>query len=117
MSKIAFTIRVYSFYLFLMGIGMMFIPNLLLGIFGFVATTEIWIRMLGVFTFATGIYYFQSSGSEQLAFFKSTIIGRIFFFVMTIIFVFAFKQNPMLAAIGSVDLFGALWTYSAQKQR
>jgi hypothetical protein len=48
MSKIAFTIRVYSFYLFLMGLGMMLIPNLLLSLFGFAETTEIWIRMLGL---------------------------------------------------------------------
>jgi hypothetical protein len=116
MSKIAFTILIYSFYLFLMGLGMMLIPNLLLSLFGFAETTEIWIRMLGLFTFTTGIYYFQSAKNEQLAFFKSTIVGRIFFFLMTVVFVFAFKQNPMLAAIGSVDLMGALWTYSASKK-
>jgi hypothetical protein len=116
MSKIAFTIRIYSFYLFLMGVGMILMPNTLLSLFGFAETTEIWIRMLGLFTFTTGIYYFQSSANEQLAFFKSTIIGRIFFFVMTIVFVFAFKQNPMLAAIGSVDLIGALWTLSVSKK-
>jgi hypothetical protein len=116
MSKIAFTIRIYSFYLFLMGLGMMFMPNTILPLFGFAETTEIWIRMLGLFTFTTGIYYFQSSGNEQVAFFKSTIIGRIFFFIMTVVFVFVFKQNPMLAAIGSVDLMGALWTLSASKK-
>jgi hypothetical protein len=99
-----------------MGVGMILMPNTLLSLFGFAETTEIWIRMLGLFTFTTGIYYFQSSANEQLAFFKSTIIGRIFFFVMTIVFVFAFKQNPMLAAIGSVDLIGALWTLSVSKK-
>jgi hypothetical protein len=116
MSKIAFTIRIYSFYLFLMGLGMMLMPNTLLSVFGFAETTEIWIRMLGLFTFTTGIYYFQSAANEQVTFFKSTIIGRIFFFIMTVVFVFVFKQNPMLAAIGSVDLMGALWTLSASKK-
>jgi hypothetical protein len=110
MSKTAFSIYIYSFYLFAMGLGMMLIPNTLLSLFGFAETTEIWIRMLGLFTFSTGIYYFQSSLNEQNAFFKSTILGRIFFFLMTLVFVFVFKQNPMLAFIGCADLIGALWT-------
>jgi hypothetical protein len=117
MSRTAFSIRIYSFYLFLMGAGMIFIPNLLLGIFGFAETTEIWIRMLGLFTFTTGIYYFQSAAHEQTAFFKATIIGRLFFFLMTIAFVVVFKQSYMLGLIGSVDLAGALWTYSTIKNK
>ncbi len=116
MSQIAKTIYFYSFYLFVMGLGMVFIPNTLLGVFGFENTTEIWIRMLGLFTFTTGIYYFQSARNEQMEFFKATIIGRMFFFVVTSVFVLVFKQNPMLAAIGSVDLLGALWTYFSYKK-
>lgn len=111
MTKTAFSIRVYSFYLFLMGSGMMLIPNVLLGLFGFEETREIWIRMLGLFTFTTGIYYFYAAAYDQIAFFKATIFGRIFFFFMTGAFVFVFQQPPMLGVIGSVDLMGALWTY------
>jgi hypothetical protein len=116
MSQVAKTIYFYSFYLFLMGLGMVFIPNTLLAVFGFENTTEIWIRMLGLFTFTTGIYYFHSARNEQTEFFKATITGRIFFFVITTVFVFVFKQNPMLAPIGSVDLLGALWTYFSFKK-
>jgi hypothetical protein len=89
-SKTALTIRIYSFYLFLMLVGMVFIPKILFGIFGFTETTEIWIRMLGLFTFATGIYYFLSSAHEQTVFYKSTIFGRLLFFFLTVVFVFAF---------------------------
>lgn len=117
MSTIARSVYFYSFYLFLMGLGMMAIPNTLLSVFGFAHTTEIWIRMLGVFTFATGIYYFHSAKTEQKEFFKATIIGRIFFFIMTVVLVFLFKQNPMLVLIGSMDLFGALWTYVTFKKQ
>jgi hypothetical protein len=116
MSKTAFTIRIYSFYLFLMGAGMIIIPNILLSLFGFPNTTEIWIRMLGLFTFTTGIYYFYSSAHEQTAFYKSTVVGRLFFFVMTIVFVFVFKQSIMLAAIGSIDCLGAIWTLTQLKK-
>ena len=80
-------------------------------IFGFQETTEVWILMLGLFTFTTGIYYFQSSRFEQIEFYKATIIGRIFFFIATCIITLVFKQSILLAAIGSIDLMGALWTW------
>jgi hypothetical protein len=117
MDKSSLTIKVYSFYLFLMGAGMVIIPNTLLSIFGFEATTEIWIRMLGLFTFTTGIYYFYASLYQQVAFYKATVVGRIFFFLMTLVFVFVFQQSPMLAMIGSVDLLGAIWTYTTLKNK
>ena len=112
MSTIAKTIFVYSLYLFLFGLAMMLIPNNILSLFGFKPTTEIWIRVLGLFTFTTGIYYFQSDKKEQLAFFKATIIGRIFFFLMTFVLVISFHQSMMLSIIGSLDLLGALWSLS-----
>jgi len=110
MSKTAFTIRIYSFYLFFMGSVMVFIPNILLRSFGFAETQEIWIRVLGLFTITTGYYYFYSSGKDQLGFFWATIPGRLFFFLGTLIFVFIFHQSLMLAGVGSIDLMGALWT-------
>jgi hypothetical protein len=73
--------------------------------------------MLGFFTFTTGIYYFYSAAHNQVAFYKATIAGRLFFYLMTVVFVFAFKQLPMLALIGSVDLIGANWTYSTLKNK
>jgi hypothetical protein len=99
-----------------MGVAMVIVPNFLLTIFGFAETTEIWIKMLGLFTFTTGTYYFYSSLHNQQAFYKATIVGRLFFFLITIVFVFAFHQSTMLVLIGSVDLFGALWTYSTLKK-
>jgi hypothetical protein len=115
MSYLARTIWIYSFYLFMMGACLIFAPNLILGMFGFQHTTEIWIRLLGLFTFTAGIYYFQCSRYEQTEFFKATIIGRMFFFLMTILFVFVLAQSPMLAAIGVVDFVGALWSWHAFK--
>ena len=116
MTRASFSIRIYSVYLFLIGALMIILPNLLLKFFGFAETHEIWIRMLGLFTFTTGIYYLYSSAFEQTAFYKATIVGRVFFFLMTVLFVFIFNQSPMLAFIGSVDLMGALWTYFSLKK-
>ena len=67
MDRTSFSIRTYSLYLFLMGALLVLVPNLLLSFFGFAETTEIWIRVLGLFTFTTGIYYFYSSVHHQAA--------------------------------------------------
>jgi len=116
MDKPSFTIRIYSVYLFLLGAGLMVWPTILLSFFGFPETKEIWIRMLGLFTFTVGIYYFYSSAHKQIAFYKATVIGRVFFFLMTLGFVFLFHQPFVLALIGGMDLLGALWTQFTLKE-
>lgn len=116
MTKSAISIRFYSFYLFLMGAGILLMPNVLLSLLGFPTTTEIWIRMLGLFTLTTGIYYFQAAAHEQTAFFRATVIGRVFFFLATVVITVVFHQPPMLAAVGSVDLLGAVWTWRALRE-
>ena len=111
MNNTAFSIRIYSYYLFLMGAALITIPNQILPLFNFAPTSEIWIKMLGLFTFTTGIYYFYAAANQQHAFYKATIVGRLFFFLMTVVFVIIFHQPFTLALIGSVDLIGGLWTY------
>ncbi|MCB9082239.1 MAG: hypothetical protein H6555_11060 [Lewinellaceae bacterium] len=116
MSKAANSIFIYSLYLFMMGLALMIIPNHLLAIFDLEPTSEIWIKVLGLFAFTTGIYYYYSSRHEQVAFYTSTVAGRIFFFVALLSFVLIFQVNPVIALIGSVDLVGALWTLWAIRQ-
>jgi hypothetical protein len=111
MNNTAFSIRIYSYYLFLMGAALIIMPNALLTIFNFAPTSEIWIKMLGLFTFTTGIYYFYAAAHQQKAFYQATVVGRLFFFLMTVVFVIIFHQPLTLALIGTVDLMGGLWTY------
>jgi len=117
MEKTAFSIRVYSFYLFGMGLALMCAPNLLLSILSLPETTEIWIRILGLFTFTTGIYYFIASMQNQDLFYKATILGRFFFFAMMIVLTLVFKLSPLFIVIGSVDFFGASWTLYTLKKK
>jgi hypothetical protein len=116
MTHSAKTIYYYSFYLFLMGLGLIIIPNQIISLFGFPNSEEIWIRILGLFTFTVGIYYYISARHEQTFFFKASVFGRVFFFIMMSAFVFIFNENPMLSVIGSVDIIGAAITYYALKK-
>ena len=110
MSATARSIFYYSFYMMGMGLGLYFLPNLILGLFGFTPTTDIWVRMLGLLAFCTGMLYFYSARTNQTGFFRITVPERILFFLGTLTLVILFDVTPLLAAVGSVDLLGALWT-------
>jgi len=110
MTPTAKSVFYYSFYMLGMGLGLLFIPSLLLGIFGFDATNDIWIRVLGLFAFCAGMLYFYCGRTNQTGFFRISIIERIVFFFGMVGIVLFLQANPVLALIGSVDLFGAIWT-------
>ncbi len=115
MTTAAKSVFYYSFYMMGMGLGLLIIPNVILGIFGFEETSEVWIRMLGLLGFCAGLLYNYCGRTNQTGFFKISVLERIIFFAGTVGIVIVFQANPMLALIGSVDLLGALWTYVCLK--
>ena len=110
MNATAKSVFYYSFYMMGMGLGLFFIPNQLLGIFGLAPTTEIWVRVLGLLAFCAGILYYYCARMNQTGFFRVSVPERIIFFLGTVALVSFLHVTPLLAAIGSVDLLGAIWT-------
>lgn len=110
MTSTAKSVFYYSFYMMGMGLGLLFIPNLILGAFGFESVDDIWIRILGLFTFCAGMLYFYCGRTNQEGFFRISVIERIVFFLGIVGIVLFIPANPMLILVGSVDLFGAIWT-------
>ena len=110
MTATAKSVFYYSFYMMGMGLGLLFIPNLILRIFGFEAASDLWIRILGLFAFCEGMLYFYCGRTNQIGFFRISVIERIVFFLGMVGIVLFLRVDPLLALIGSVDLFGAIWT-------
>lgn len=110
MTSTARSIFYYGFYMMGMGLALFFIPNPILGAFGFETTTEFWVRMLGLMVFCTGILYWYCARTDQTGFFRVSVPERVVFFLGTLALVLFFDVTPMLAVIGSVDLLGAVWT-------
>lgn len=110
MNATATSVFYYSFYMMGMGLGLFFIPNLILGIFGFAPTADIWVRVLGLLAFCAGILYFYCARTNQTGFFRVSVPERIVFFLGIVALVIFLQVTPMLAVIGSVDLLGAIWT-------
>ena len=70
MSKSAFSLRVFSIYLFIFGSALAAIPNVLLSLFGIAETHEVWIRVVGVPVLIIGYLGFMASGNELRVYFR-----------------------------------------------
>ena len=69
MSKAALSMFIFGIYVILFGIILMVVPNALLAIFGLPATTEVWVRVVGMLVFLIGYLYpgiSQRKGNDQL---------------------------------------------------
>jgi hypothetical protein len=88
-------------------------PNALLAIFGLPATTEVWIRVVGMLVFLIGYYYIRASRNEKemIKFYRWTVHARSSVVVFFIIFVAFGLVKPILILFGIVDLLAALWTW------
>ncbi|RTL59879.1 MAG: hypothetical protein EKK37_03275 [Sphingobacteriales bacterium] len=116
MSAAAKSVYYFGFYLYAIGIGLIFIPNLFLKTFQLPETNEVWIRVVGILVFLIGFYYHQTGKLNFIAFYPLTVIARTVVFISFIFFVALKFTSPMLIGFGVVDLLGAAWTYMALKK-
>ena len=115
MSKAAFTIRIFGYYLLVLGVVLIFVPNLLLSLSFLPPTNEVWIRVLGVVLFNIGVYYIYAAKCEATAFFRASIATRTFVLLAFTAFVLLGLAKPMLVLFGATDFIGGLWTWHALK--
>ncbi len=113
MSKSALSLFVFGIYVLLLGIILMVIPNVLLTIFGLPATTEVWVRVVGMLVFLLGYYYIRAyrNEKEMISFYRWTVHARASVIVFFIIFVALGFVTPLLILFGVVDLLAAIWTW------
>ena len=116
MSKTAFTVRAFGVYLVLLGVALVLAPNVLLGLFGMPATSEVWIRVVGLLALNIGVYYRYAAKSEARPFFLASVLVRAAVPAVFIVFVTLGLVSPLLILFGVVDLAGGLWTLTALRQ-
>lgn len=110
MSKSAFSLRIFSIYMFALGSVLVAAPNLLLSFFGFPETQEVWIRVVGMLVLIIGYLDFMASGCELLAFFRWSVPARLSVPVFFVAFVALGLAPPVLLLFGAIDLAAAIWT-------
>ncbi len=113
MSKSARSLFVFAIYLIFLGGILMVTPNTLMNLFGYPATSEVWIRVLGMLLFFLAIYYIHAVRNELAGFFQLTVYvrGSVILFITAFV-AFGFAE-PILLVFGVVDLAAALWTHTA----
>ena len=104
------SVTVHGIYLVAAGIGFVLVPNLLLPLFGFGITSEVWIRIVGLLTLILGMYFIYCARHDQRYFIRATIAARLIFFTGVTAFVLLRLANPILIVFGLIDLAGAAWT-------
>lgn len=113
MSRSARSVFVFGVYMVVPGIALLVIPNVLLSLFGIAATSEVWIRIVGVLVVLLAFYYIQAAREELTDFFRLTVYTRASIVVFFVAFVLLGLAEPILALSGVVDLLGAIWTQLA----
>jgi len=115
MSKAALSLFVFGIYVIVLGVVLMVIPNVLLSIFDIPATTEVWVRVVGMLVFLLGYYYVRASRSEKemISFYRWTVHARSSVIGFFIIFVALGFVTPLLILFGVVDLLAAIWTWKS----
>jgi hypothetical protein len=115
MTKAAFTIRTFGYYLIALGLVLVAVPNLLLSMFLMPETSEVWIRVVGLLAFNIGVYYLYAAKCEATEFFRASIFTRTLVLFGFAAFVLMGLASPMLVGFGVVDFLGGLWTWRALK--
>jgi len=110
MSNSAKSVFVFGIYLVVLGLSFLLIPNVVLGLFGFPETTEIWIRVVGMLLVLSAFYYTQAARKELTDFFKFTVYARSSVIVFFVIFVIFGHTRPIIILFGAIDLLAAIWT-------
>ena len=110
MKKTSTTLLVFGLYLVGMGLGLVAMPNVVLGTLGFPATSEVWVRVVGVLALVLAYYYISAARADLKTFAQWTVPARIGVFIAFTAFVVLGFVGPVMVLLGSVDLLGALWT-------
>ncbi|MGE0553849.1 MAG: hypothetical protein AB7R55_10515 [Gemmatimonadales bacterium] len=111
MTKPATTLFVFAIYLILLGAALVVVPNTLLGLVGMPATTEVWIRIVGMLVMFLGVYYVVAARINSLPFMETSVRLRGSVLLFFGAFVALGWAPPALLLFAAIDVLGALWTH------
>ena len=110
------SLTVQCIYVLLTGLQLLFIPATLLGIFGFDAPTDVWIKVLGVLVLGLSIIYYLINRSGNKDVVLSTVWFRMFVAAGFLFLVISGEVKSALLLFGSIDVATAVWTWFELKK-
>jgi hypothetical protein len=114
--KKSLSLSVQAVYVLITALQLIFVPNMLLGMFGFEPTSEVWIKVLGVVLIAFVLLYFGviKYGNNEL--FKITIYSRLTVVLGFVLLVATGQAATPLILFAGIDLATAIWTWFELKK-
>lgn len=108
---------VQSVYVILTGLQLIFVPNMLLGMFGFDETSEIWIKVLGVVILPLSFVYYAISKQGSSDVVQSTVWSRLFVGIGFTLLALTGQAKMSLLLFGGIDVATAIWTWMELKKK
>jgi hypothetical protein len=107
---------VQSIYVVLTGLQLIFVPNMLLNMFGFDATSEIWIKVLGIVVLSLSIVYFTISKSGNDDVVRATMWSRTLVGLGFILLALTGQAKLSIVLFAGIDIVTAVWTWFELKK-
>ena len=117
LNRVDISIFVFGCYSLIMGMVLLFIPNLILPLFNIPASNESWLYLLGFVLMCSSYYYIRSAFSNNRGFASYTIHTR-FTAPLVVVFLIAMgKADWHILSFGIIDGLGGLWTLLELKRK
>ena len=104
------SLTVQTIYVVLTGLQLIFIPNVLLAMFGFEPTTEIWIKVLGLVVLSLAFCYYGIGKSGNVALVRNTVWMRLLVGSGFVLLVLTGQAKAALILFAGIDIVTAVWT-------
>jgi hypothetical protein len=111
------SLLVQASYVVITGLQLIFVPNMLLGLFGFSETTEIWIKVLGIVILPLSFVYYAVSKSGNTEAIRSTVWSRLFVGAGFTLLALSGEAPMALILFAGVDVATAVWTWMELKNK
>ena len=115
-SKNHLSLTVQAIYVVLTGLQLIFVPNMLLSMFGFEPTSEIWIKVLGIVILPLAFVYHSISKQNNRDVVLATVKSRLFVGFGFLLLVLFGQAKPALILFAGVDIATAIWTWFELKK-
>lgn len=110
------SLTIQAIYVLLTGLQLIFVPNMLLGMFGFEPTSEIWIKVLGVVVLSLTLVYYGiiKHGSDEVV--RFTIFSRMLVGLGFVIFALTGIAPMVLILFAGIDTATAIGSWFELKK-
>jgi hypothetical protein len=117
MTKSETSLFVFGLYLIvIVGLGFMFMPTMVLDMFGLKYGDDTWPRFVGMLASIIGVYYIVAARLKLLPMFIWTVWMRSYAAAFMVTMFLIGKIGTAVLLFAAVDIAGATWTWMTLKK-